>query len=100
MYVLGYRMGLMPDNIRQTTVYDFNLMARAFEQSMLHDYTVMRLNSYLVSVFSGLDNKGRRKLTPNKMLPLKNDSTEKRMSRQEFKDIIERSNKRREKWQQ
>tara|TARA_Y100001972_G_C7573191_1_gene287668 strand:- start:53 stop:334 length:282 start_codon:yes stop_codon:yes gene_type:complete len=91
-------MGLMPENIRQTTVYDFNLMARAFEENILHDYTIMRLNSYLVSVYSGLDNKGRKKLTPNKMLPLKNDSTEKRMDREQFNEIIQRSNKRREQW--
>ena len=93
-------MGLMPDNIRQTTVYDFNLMARAFEENVLHDYTVMRLNSYLVSVYSGLDNKGRKKLTPNKMLPLKNEKAEKQMSREQFEDIIQRSNKRRGVWQQ
>ena len=73
-------------------------MARAFEENILHDYTIMRLNSYLVSVYSGLDNKGRKKLTPNKMLPLKNDSTEKRMDREQFNEIIQRSNKRREQW--
>ena len=92
-------MGLMPENIRQTTVYDFNLMARAFQESTLHDYKIMRLNSYLVSVYSGLDNKGRRKLTPHKMLPLKDEKTDKKMSREDFEDIITRSNKRRKQWQ-
>jgi len=93
-------MGLMPENIRKTTLYDFNLMARAFEENVLHDYTVMRLNSYLTSVYSGLDNKGRRKLTPNKMLPLKNEKADKKINRPDFEDIIERSNKRRKQWRQ
>ncbi len=88
-------MGLKPMEIRQTSIYDFNLMAKAYEEKALHEYSVMRLNAYLISVYSGLENKSRRKLTPNKMLPLKNDKANKRMSREDFNDIITRSNKRR-----
>lgn len=73
-------------------------MARAYEEKLLHDYTVMRLNSYLISVYSGLDNKARKKLTPNKMLPLKNDIKTDKITREEFMSIIERSNKRRGIW--
>lgn len=95
MFVLGFRMGLKPNELRETTVYDFNLMSRAYEEKMLHDYTVMRLNAYLISVYSGLEGKSRRKLTLNKMLPLKNDIIPKKLDREDFKAIIERSNRRR-----
>ena len=88
-------MGLKPMEIRETTIYDFNLMAKAYDEKVLHEYSVMRLNAYLISVYSGLENKSRRKLTPNKMLPLKNDKANKRMSREDFNDIITRSNRRR-----
>lgn len=73
-------------------------MARAYEEKLLHDYTVMRLNSYLISVYSGLDNKARRKLTPTKMLPLKNDIKTDTLTQDELTSIIERSNKRRGIW--
>jgi hypothetical protein len=91
-------MGLKPSEIRLVSIYDFNLMARAYEEKLLHDYTVMRLNSYLISVYSGLDNKARRKLTPTKMLPLKNDIKTDTLTQDELTSIIERSNKRRGIW--
>lgn len=71
-------------------------MARAFKDQITHEYNLMRTNSYLISVYSGLDSKFRKKLTPNKMFPLDTDITKKtKLSKQEFKDILERSNKRR-----
>jgi len=96
MLVLGYRMGLKPYNIRQTLVYDYNLMTRAFKEQITHEYNLMRTNSYLISVYSGLDSKFRKKLTPNKMFPLDSDITKKqKLSKQEVKAIFERSMKRR-----
>lgn len=96
MLVLGFRMGLTPENIRSTTIYDYNLMARAYRENMLHELNVMRINSYLVSVYSGLDSKFRKKLTPNKMFPLDNDIAKKpRLSREQVQEIFKRSNKRR-----
>ncbi len=76
LLVLGYRMGLKPLELRETTVYDFNLMAEAFNEGLKHDYEIMRTNAFLISVYGGLDSKGRRKLTPEKMLPFNKRRTE------------------------
>ncbi len=51
-------------------------MAEAFNDSLRHDYEVMRTNAFLVSVYGGLDAKGRKKLTPEKMLPFEKPKTE------------------------
>ena len=46
-------------------------MAEAFNQNQKHDYEVMRMNAYIISVYSGLEGKARKRLTPEKMLQLK-----------------------------
>ena len=63
-------MGLKPDELRRTTLYDFNLMGRAFNENRRHEFNVMRINAFLISVYSGLEGKARKKLTPEKMFPL------------------------------
>jgi len=75
LFVLGYQMGLKPSELRDTTLYDFNCMAEAFNKSQKHDYEVMRMNAYLISVYSGLEGKTRKKLTPEKILPLEERRT-------------------------
>jgi hypothetical protein len=87
-------MGLKPDELRRTTLYDFNLMGRAFTENRKHDFNVMRLNAFLVSVYSGLEGKARKKLTPNKMFPM-DEIKKEQMSREELIALFERSNKRR-----
>lgn len=69
-------MGLKPSELRQTTLYDFNCMAEAFGENQKHDYEVMRMNAYLISMYSGLEGKARKKLTPEKILPLEPKRTE------------------------
>ena len=76
LFVLGYQMGLKPSELRDTTLFDFNCMAEAFNQNQKHDYEVMRMNAYLISVYSGLEGKGRKRLTPEKMFPMKESRTE------------------------
>lgn len=70
-------MGLKPDELRRTTLYDFNLMGRAFNENRKHDFNVMRINAFLISVYSGLEGKARKKLTPEKMFPLENKKPKK-----------------------
>ncbi len=55
-------------------MYDFNLMSIAYGENLKHDYNIMRTNAFLVSAYSGLDGKARKKLTPEKMFPLEFDS--------------------------
>jgi len=55
-------------------MYDFNLMSRAYGENIKHDYNIMRINAFLVSAYSGLDGKARKKLTPEKMFPLELNS--------------------------
>lgn len=93
--MLGYRMGLKPEEIRKTLLYDFNLMATAFYQNIKHDYEVMRMNAFLVSAYSGLDGKTRKKLSPKKMFPFTNDTAQKELSQYQVMEILARSNRRR-----
>jgi len=51
-------------------------MAEAFGENQKHDYEVMRMNAYLVSMYSGLERNERKKLTPEKILPLEPKRTE------------------------
>jgi hypothetical protein len=89
-------MGMKPDEIRSTTLYDFNLMAEAFSLNVKHDFNVMRHNAYLISIFSGLDNKTRRKITPQKMFPLDSEENKKeKLTKEQVLDILQKSNKRR-----
>lgn len=67
-------------------------MAKAYHENMKHDYRVMRTNAYLVSVYSGLEGKARKKLTPQKMLNLKEND---KVSREQALEMMARSNKRR-----
>lgn len=87
-------MGLKPNELRRTTLYDFNLMGRAFTENRKHDFNVMRLNAFLISAYSGLEGKERKKLTPNKMFPM-DEIKKEQMSREELMALFERSNKRR-----
>jgi hypothetical protein len=50
-------------------------MAEAFNSNQKHDYEVMRMNAYLISMYSGLEGKARKKLTPEKILPLEEKRT-------------------------
>lgn len=50
-------------------------MAEAFNRNQKHDYEVMRMNAYLISMYSGLEGKARKKLTPEKILPLEEKRT-------------------------
>jgi len=88
-------MGLKPDELRRTTLYDFNLMGRAFTENRKHDFNIMRLNAFLVSVYSGLEGKARKKLTPNKMFPMGEDIKKERMTKEQLIALFERSNRRR-----
>jgi hypothetical protein len=88
-------MGMKPDEIRSTTLYDFNLMAQAFAINVKHDFDVMRHNAYLISIFSGLDNKTRKKITPQKMFPLDSDEIKKdKLTKDQVLDILNQSKKR------
>ena len=51
-------------------------MSEAFNENLKHDYQVMRTNAFLISVFGGLDAKVRKKLSPEKMLPMNEARTE------------------------
>jgi hypothetical protein len=82
-------MGLKPDELRSTTMYDFNLMARAFTENRKHDFNVMRINAFLISAYSGLEGKARKKLTPEKMFPLKSNSEPTKIDRKKLFDVIE-----------
>lgn len=88
-------MGLKPHEIGSVTMYDFNIMVEAHNDKMKHDYQVMRMNAYLVSVYSGLEGKARRKLSPNKMFPLEEEKEKTKLTREEVQSILARSNKRR-----
>lgn len=88
-------MGLKPDELRRTTLYDFNLMGRAFNENRRHEFNVMRINAFLISVYSGLEGKARKKLTPSKMFPMDEDIKKERMTREELMTLFERSNRRR-----
>lgn len=55
-------------------MYDFNLMSRAYGENIKHDFNIMRLNAFLISAYSGLEGKARKKLTPEKMFPLELNS--------------------------
>jgi hypothetical protein len=67
-------MGLKPEELRRTTLYDFNLMGTAFTENRKHDFNVMRINAFLISAYSGLEGKERKKLTPEKMFPLEQNN--------------------------
>jgi len=89
-------MGMKPDELRSTTMYDFNLMAKAFGMNIKHDFNVMRHNAYLVSIFSGLDNKTRRKMTPQKMFPMdQEDIQKKKLTKEQVFEMLKKSNQRR-----
>jgi hypothetical protein len=81
-------MGLKPNELRHTTMYDFNLMARAFSENRKHDYNVMRINAFLISAYSGLEGKARKKLTPEKMFPLKSNSEKPKTDKKKLFDLI------------
>ncbi len=81
-------MGLKPNELRSTTMYDFNLMARAFSENRKHDYNVMRINAFLISAYSGLEGKARKKLTPEKMFPLKSNSEKPKTDKKKLFDLI------------
>jgi hypothetical protein len=81
-------MGLKPNELRSTTMYDFNLMARAFAENRKHDYNVMRINAFLISAYSGLEGKARKKLTPEKMFPLKSNSEKPKTDKKKLFDLI------------
>ena len=87
-------MGLKPEELRSTTLYDFNLMGRAFNENRKHDFNIMRINAFLISVYSGLEGKARKKLTPNKMFPMDEIKSE-RMTKEQLIALFERSNRRR-----
>lgn len=89
-------MGMKPDEIRSTTLYDFNLMAKAFDMNMKHDFNVMRHNAYLITIFSGLDNKTRKKITPQKMFPMHNEEIKKdKLTKKDVLGMLQQSNRRR-----
>lgn len=70
-------------------------MALAFNEEKKHQLNVMRINAFLISVYSGLESKARKKLTPNKMFPMDDDIKKERMTREQIIAIFERSNRRR-----
>ena len=88
-------MGLSPDQVRRATIYDLQLMAKALGENSKHDFNVMRHNAYLVSVYSMMEEKARRKLSPQKMYPFKGEKQHERLSKEEVKQILDRSNRRR-----
>lgn len=66
-------MGLKPDELYRTTLYDFNRMTAAFMKNRRNEWDQVRTHAWLVSVYSGLDRNARRKLRPSKMLPLEGE---------------------------
>lgn len=70
-------------------------MASAFNEEKKHEFNVMRINAFLISVYSGLEGKARKKLTPNKMFPMDEDIKKERMTKEQLISLFERSNKRR-----
>ncbi len=63
-------MGLKPDELYRTPLYDLNRMAEAFEENRKDSWHMLRVHAWLVSIYGGLDSKGRKKLTPEKMLSI------------------------------
>lgn len=61
---------MTPDTLYSTTLYDFNRMAAAYTENRKDNIRLLRTHAYLVSIYSGLDQKGRKKLKPEKMWPL------------------------------
>lgn len=88
-------MGLKPDEIYGVTLYDFNMMAKAFNEQIKHEFNLVRTNAYLVSVYSGLEGKARKTLTPEKMLSLPGENNQKRLTQEEVQEIFNRVKKRR-----
>jgi hypothetical protein len=76
-------------------MYDFNLMARAFTENRKHDFNIMRINAFLISAYSGLEGKARKKLTPEKMFPLDTDKTKTRIDKDKLARILEISRRNR-----
>lgn len=65
-------MGLGPNQVYSTPLWDLNRMSEAFRDDRMAELEKLRIHAWLVSVYSGLDTKSRRRLTPEKMLPLSN----------------------------
>lgn len=63
-------MGLRPSEVYTTPLYDLNRMADAFQSSQKDQWHYLRVHAWLVSLYSDLDKKSRKKLTPEKMLSL------------------------------
>jgi len=55
-------MGLKPSELRDTTLFDFNCMAEAFNRNQKHDYEVMRMNAYLISMYTTISQEEKWKL--------------------------------------
>jgi len=73
--VFGYRVGLKPNELYDTTLYDLTLMAEAHNKRIEHDYDVMRREaSLLLSAWVGKGD--RNKIEPKTLLPLPSDKQE------------------------
>ena len=58
-------------------------MLKSLNDQRMHEWNLMRHNAYLISVYSDLEGKARKKLRPEKMLPLETDKKKTTISHDE-----------------